>query len=867
MSSSKKKSAAKQRRQQNKAMSCPFCRPEDRKPLWERLPDSHLVVTDAEGRYHVHGNKNSAPRLIEMAQVEYGLVSPPAQLLDTKADRPMKETLDREAVVFLNDKQRLGDILAMTAGVRDFALMFPNVRLGVKTGSAHIWDNNPYVDPGFQEESAFVNIGLKWLTNKSNQVNWHMVNSFRLSMEMELGVRIEPGFTRPDVWMSREEIEREPIVDGPYWIITTGGEPGWPAKMYPMDRWQYVVDQLKDKIQFVQLQLKGDPLPKLKNVVDLVGKTEDPETGIRDLVNVFYNSQGSVGLVSMHMHMSAAFDNACVVVAGAREPAWFTQYIGHRYLDTLGLLPCSVNHEKEKDSYFQVGCWKTSLESCLERQENSGMNPVLHGEDGKTPPCVEILPPERVVEAIEFYYSRPYPRLKYGEKVANRFFKNITGEEKTVVYVRKQPEERTVVYLTGRELNLLASLNSKGGGEQSALKIAQVLIEADCKVNFYPWDKVHEQYQYVPGEFLHSIDTYKNGRMMKSMKPGLPLLFYANDQIFDFVKNPETLELFEKSSSVAIAINWMNGQLPKAQHLADTGKLRAVIFQCEEKQGEFVRDMIKFPEPFDLEIQPGAIELEIFSSLKIRKRGRDEDLVVLKHCVGDYRKYVTERSARGGDKIHAWQRNIIKEPDTEFYKRFLSDMKGVRFEFMEAHPELKEAFKNEPRMVFHEWNSMPVPEFLSRGHVYLYRTSNMWRDNFPRVVGEALAAGLPVLTEPRDGTKDRVEHGDTGFHCIDYDGFLYGLKLLKRKEAYRYEMGQSAREWAKEYLDPRNWVNVLNELFFKEEGERDVERAENVDARLPEVAPAPCEPHMVELDHIPDRHVREERAVGEFCGD
>jgi len=133
---------------------------------------------------------------------------------------------------------------------------------------------------------------------------------------------------------------------------------------------------------------------------------------------------------------------------------------------------------------------------------------------------------------------------------------------------------------------------------------------------------------------------------------------------------------------------------------------------------------------------------------------------------------------------------------------------------MEAHRELREAFPNEPRMVFHEWDAMPVETFLARGHVYLYRTSNLWRDQYPRVVGEALAAGLPVLTEPRDGTKDRVQHGDTGFYCIDYDGFEYALRLMDRKEEYRQDMGAAAKEWAKYHLDPRIWIRVLEDVFY-----------------------------------------------------
>jgi choline kinase len=72
---------------------------------------------------------------------------------------------------------------------------------------------------------------------------------------------------------------------------------------------------------------------------------------------------------------------------------------------------------------------------------------------------------------------------------------------------------------------------------------------------------------------------------------------------------------------------------------------------------------------------------------------------------------------------------------------------------------------------------------------------------------------MPILTEPRDGTKDRVQHGDTGFYCVDSDGFKYALKMLERKEKYRYEMARNAKDWARQNLDPRKWVDMLNELL------------------------------------------------------
>jgi glycosyltransferase involved in cell wall biosynthesis len=76
-----------------------------------------------------------------------------------------------------------------------------------------------------------------------------------------------------------------------------------------------------------------------------------------------------------------------------------------------------------------------------------------------------------------------------------------------------------------------------------------------------------------------------------------------------------------------------------------------------------------------------------------------------------------------------------------------------------------------------------------------------------------LAAGLPILCEPRDGPADRVIHGDTGFHCVDYDMYLDALKKFHRKEKLRHAMGMFAKDWAKVNLDPRKWVDIVNEVF------------------------------------------------------
>ena len=263
-----------------------------------------------------------------------------------------------------------------------------------------------------------------------------------------------------------------------------------------------------------------------------------------------------------------------------------------------------------------------------------------------------------------------------------------------------------------------------------------------------------------------------------------------------------------------MCVNWANGDLPRWHWLNKSGKLRAVIFHNDEKRQEFERDRFGFFET-QLVVLFGAIDLEKYLRVQPLPREKGQPLVVLKHCVADNRKYVTSETQPGGDKKHVWQEHFWKDTDMDLYSKLLKKFeKKIRFEFMTAPKEIREFFKDEKRMVFHEWDAMPVDTFLSRGHAYFYRTSNHWRDNYPRVVAEALAAGLPVISEPRDGTKDRIQHGDTGFYCCHYDEIELHLGALERKEDLRQAMGLAAKKWAKENLDPKAWVSVLGELLL-----------------------------------------------------
>jgi len=483
----------------------------------------------------------------------------------------------------------------------------------------------------------------------------------------------------------------------------------------------------------------------------------------------------------------------CVSIYGGREPTNFTAYCNHQILHTNGAFDCCK----------AGGCWQSRVHP-MQKNADTNKRMCRHtvSVDGRTiQECMESISSDDVIRAISKYYEGNLYSLspaKVGKFVPFRWPKDIP------VILDDMPA--CAFDSSGKEINVLASLSSKGGGEQSICKIVELLRGSGWKVNFHPWESIHDNYQDI--ELVHHSFI---GNMEAHMKSGLPLLFYANDQIGKFVD--EGQGIVDKSSALIVGINYINSKLPKSQWLAKTGKLKAVIFQNNEKRAEFERDQIGFDNTKLITLF-GAIDLNKYLEVCPRERKKGEPLVILKHCLGDYRKYVTKESESGGEKIHLWQKNIIKERDVKFYGRLLKSIKNIRFEFMEAHKELIEEFKDEPRMVFHKWNAMDVGDFLGCGHIYLYRTSNKWRDQYPRVVAEALAAGLPVLSEPRDGTKDRQDFGNIGFSCIDFDGFLYAIRLLQRKENYRHHMGMRAKDWARVNLDPRRWVSVIEEIIL-----------------------------------------------------
>lgn len=119
---------------------------------------------------------------------------------------------------------------------------------------------------------------------------------------------------RPYLHLTRNEIQQGRICKRQIAIQSTGQSSKhfmWTKEWYP-DRFQSVVDVLKDQFNFVQVGGKNDF--KLEGARDLRG-----QLSIRGTAAVLANSVMFVGLVGFLMHLARAVDCRATIVYGGRE--------------------------------------------------------------------------------------------------------------------------------------------------------------------------------------------------------------------------------------------------------------------------------------------------------------------------------------------------------------------------------------------------------------------------------------------------------------------------------------------------------------------------------------------------------------------
>ena len=305
-----------------------------------------------------------------------------------------------------------GDVVMLTAAVRDLHLAHPGAFVtDVRTPAGQLWENNPYLTPLADGDPEAEVVPMRYdLIHESNEGAHHYIHGYARHLEAVLGVRVPVTRFRGDIHLAADEkawlsqVQEEPIGwDGPFWIMVAGGKYDFTAKWWHPDRYQQVVDHFAGRIQFVQC---GEPThfhPRLRGVIDLVGKTD-----VRQFVRLMHHASGVICPVTFAMHLAAAVEvrpgrpknRACVVVAGGREPSQWEKYGHHRFLETNGALRCCDNG----------GCWKSRCRPLgdgdeKDRPENLCVAPVAVTADLSIARCMDLVAAADVTRAVELYHD------------------------------------------------------------------------------------------------------------------------------------------------------------------------------------------------------------------------------------------------------------------------------------------------------------------------------------------------------------------------------------------------------------------------------------------------------------------------------
>lgn len=306
--------------------------------------------------------------------------------------------------LILRNFQSPGDILMLTAAVRDLHVCYPGRFLtDVRSSCPDLWQHNPLLTPLRDDEPGVETIDCHYpLIDRINSAPFHFLHGFVEHLNEVLGLRIEPTQFKGDVYLSDEErrwfetvVEHKGEVPH-FWLFASGGKFDYTIKWWSPARYEQVIEHFRGRIDFVQVGEADHHHPALRGAVDLRGQTT-----LRQLLRLMYHAQGAVSAVSLLMHLAAAVETRpgaprnrpCVVIAGGREPPHFTAYPHHQYLHTVGALRCCEDG----------GCWKSRVKPLGDGDPKD--QELCVDVVGELPRCMHMITADEVIRRIETYYE------------------------------------------------------------------------------------------------------------------------------------------------------------------------------------------------------------------------------------------------------------------------------------------------------------------------------------------------------------------------------------------------------------------------------------------------------------------------------
>lgn len=308
--------------------------------------------------------------------------------------------------LILRNNQSAGDIVMLTAAVRDLHRCYPGRFVtDVRTSCSDLWIGNPWLTKLDDKEPGVRVIDCHYpIIHKSNNTPYHFLFGFIEYLNDELGLRIQPTEYRGDVHLTDEEkewfsqVEEARGTARPYWLFASGGKWDYTIKWWSAERYQEVVRHFEGRIDFVQVGESHHHHPPLEGVIDLRG-----QTSLRQLIRLMYHAQGAISAVSLLMHLAAAVEmkpgmpknRPCVVIAGGREPPHFTAYPHHQFIHTVGALRCCDNG----------GCWKARTVPLGDGDGKDQPGQLCVDVVDGLPRCMDMITADEVIRRVGMYFE------------------------------------------------------------------------------------------------------------------------------------------------------------------------------------------------------------------------------------------------------------------------------------------------------------------------------------------------------------------------------------------------------------------------------------------------------------------------------
>jgi len=347
-------------------------------------------------------------------------------------------------------------------------------------------------------------------------------------------------------------------------------------------------------------------------------------------------------------------------------------------------------------------------------------------------------------------------------------------------HLETHPSRRGIAILTKRakpiRIRFICNTHAIGGGEFSSAYLMGELSRRGHAVSLSPCFGVNAKYPHPEGAELRPPYTEE---------PAVDcdvLVFYANDHAYKLEENREAWERAMGSAGRTVAVlNFVVGQAGREWFAS---RLETVVFLNHTKEAEFLNHAKGFTGR--TRVLPPPVNLTPFLAIQ-----------------PDYGKTAFVRHSRVGGKYDP-------EETLRLIGEFLRVVPGAEFWFMAAPPFLKPLAQAHANIHLLGWSEEPVERFLSHGSAFWYRLPPSLRDQGPRVIVEAMAAGIPCIADNRDGAKDRITP-ETGWLCDDADDHLAAVREIATDPSVLRRKGEAARQRAIQHFDPERWLELLLE--------------------------------------------------------